>query len=63
MEQVIKYFQPERVPKGKFVKGIYALTSNEDVLKAKSLADLRRFTSVTNTLLIIDWQTLEKMIL
>lgn len=46
---------------GDFVKGIYTRPDRSDVLGAKTVEDLRKFTAVSSKTWIYDWDALERM--
>jgi hypothetical protein len=51
----------EVLPLGAFVKGIYCLESNRDLLEITTLDELKKFTAVSLQHWKVDWMTLEKI--
>lgn len=55
------YKSREILPAGAYIKGIYCLESNSDLLSMKSLDELKNFTAVSLRSWKLDWSTLEKL--
>ncbi|GAK60074.1 hypothetical proteinVVA0209 [Candidatus Vecturithrix granuli] len=49
------------IPPRRFEKGIYTIPSHTELLKVKTLEELKNFTAVSSRSWVADWEILEKM--